>query len=87
MERRGGREEVCLSVRIPPGDGEGTENGNRDEAECEEKVTNFTKERNQMKSNFCDDQDNPRDNDYKKHENPLERARKLGFSYLFPEKV
>ena len=39
MERRGGREEVFLFLRIPPGDRKGTEKGNRDETECVEKVT------------------------------------------------
>ena len=34
MERREGKEEVWVSVRIPPRDGKGTRNGNRDETEC-----------------------------------------------------
>ena len=82
---------MCLSVMIPPGYGEGTNNGNRDETDCEEKVTetDCSKERlgNKIKTNFFEDQDNPDNNDYKKHKNPLERARKLGFSYYFPERL
>ena len=75
---------MCLSLRIPPGDWKGTEKGNRDETECVEKVTETDCSKETI---FCDDQDNPADNDHKKHENPLERARKLGFSYLFPERL
>ena len=73
MEKRG----VSLSVRIPHGGGQQKESGNLDAG---------TKG-----ALYCDHQeDSDRVKDSRKHplnipHSPLNKARKLGFSYLFPE--
>ena len=73
MEKRG----VCLSVRIPPGGGEQVETGNLDAGTKGALNSDHRDYSNRVK-------ESP-ENLLNRQDSPLNKVRKLGFSYLFPE--